>query len=70
MEISSRAILPVQCMPPSVSIIILTKNEASNLPECLAALVWCDDIHVVDSGSTNVVSDMTLVTLRLATNHA
>jgi len=36
-----------------VSILILTYNEAANLPACLAALTWCDDILVVDSGSTD-----------------
>lgn len=36
-----------------VSILILTFNEAANLPACLDALGWCDDIVVVDSGSTD-----------------
>ncbi|NBB16029.1 glycosyltransferase [Caulobacter sp. SLTY] len=36
-----------------VSILILTFNEAANLPACLAALSWCDDILVIDSGSTD-----------------
>jgi glycosyltransferase involved in cell wall biosynthesis len=36
-----------------VSVLILTYNEAKNLPRCLAALSWCDDILVVDSGSTD-----------------
>jgi glycosyltransferase involved in cell wall biosynthesis len=34
-----------------VSVIILTKNEEKDLPACLESLRWCDDIHVVDSGS-------------------
>jgi len=34
-----------------VSILILTYNEEANLPRCLAALTWCDDIIVIDSGS-------------------
>jgi glycosyltransferase involved in cell wall biosynthesis len=34
-----------------VSTLILTYNEASTLPGCLAALSWCDDIVVIDSGS-------------------
>ncbi len=37
----------------SLSIIILTKNEELDLPGCLASIQWCDDIHVVDSGSTD-----------------
>jgi glycosyltransferase involved in cell wall biosynthesis len=36
-----------------VSILLLTHNEAINLPRCLGALSWCDDIVVVDSGSTD-----------------
>ena len=36
-----------------VSILILTHNEAVNLPRCLASLTWCDDIIVVDSGSSD-----------------
>ena len=34
-----------------VSILILTKNEEKDLPECLASIRWCDDIHVFDSYS-------------------
>jgi glycosyltransferase involved in cell wall biosynthesis len=36
-----------------ISILILTLNEADNLPGCLSALSWCDDIVVLDSGSTD-----------------
>lgn len=36
-----------------ISVIILTKNEEQDLPACLNALGWCDDIHVLDSGSTD-----------------
>ena len=36
-----------------VSIIILTKNEEKDLPRCLEAISWCDDVHVLDSGSTD-----------------
>lgn len=36
-----------------VSVLLLTYNEEANLPACLAALDWCDDIIVVDSGSTD-----------------
>ena len=34
-----------------VSILILTKNEEQDLPECLNSIKWCDDIHVYDSYS-------------------
>jgi glycosyltransferase involved in cell wall biosynthesis len=35
------------------SILILTKNEEVNLPMCLEAARGCDDIIVLDSGSTD-----------------
>jgi glycosyltransferase involved in cell wall biosynthesis len=36
-----------------LSILILTKNESQNLPGCLASVAWSDDIHVLDSLSTD-----------------
>jgi len=36
-----------------ISIIILTQDEAANLPECLKSISWCDDIVVIDSGSSD-----------------
>ena len=36
-----------------LSIIILTKNEEIDLPSCVEALEWSNDIHVLDSGSTD-----------------
>ena len=36
-----------------ISALILTKNEEQDLPSCLASLSWCDDIHIVDSFSTD-----------------
>ncbi len=36
-----------------LSAIILTKNEASNLKRCIDSLQWCQEIIVVDSGSTD-----------------
>jgi glycosyltransferase involved in cell wall biosynthesis len=36
-----------------VSILILTKNEEEDLPECLASVAWSDDVHVFDSVSTD-----------------
>lgn len=41
-----------------VSVIILTQNEERDLPKCLASLRWCDDVHLVDSGSTDRTLDM------------
>lgn len=34
-----------------VSILILTKNEESDLPGCLETVAWADDVHVYDSFS-------------------
>jgi glycosyltransferase involved in cell wall biosynthesis len=40
-------------MKVPVSILIPVKNEAGNLPRCLDALSWADEIFVVDSRSTD-----------------
>jgi glycosyltransferase involved in cell wall biosynthesis len=37
----------------SVSILILTLNEETNLEACLDSLSWCDDVVVLDSLSTD-----------------
>jgi glycosyltransferase involved in cell wall biosynthesis len=39
--------------PCQISVVILTRNEQQDLPGCLDSIAWCDDIHVVDSGSTD-----------------
>ena len=36
-----------------ISVLILTYNEAPNLPRCLDAVKWSDDIVVLDSFSTD-----------------
>lgn len=36
-----------------VSILILTLNEQVNIADCLASCAWSDDVHVLDSGSTD-----------------
>jgi glycosyltransferase involved in cell wall biosynthesis len=36
-----------------ISVLILTQNEAQDLPDCLASIAWSDDIHILDSGSTD-----------------
>lgn len=36
-----------------LSVIIITKNEALNIRECLETVKWADEIVVVDSGSTD-----------------
>jgi glycosyltransferase involved in cell wall biosynthesis len=36
-----------------ISVFILTKNEEQDLPGCLQSVTWSDDVHVLDSGSTD-----------------
>jgi glycosyltransferase involved in cell wall biosynthesis len=37
----------------SISVMILTKNEEQDLPGCLESVRWCEDIHLLDSFSTD-----------------
>ena len=37
----------------SLSVVIITKNEAHNIRACLESAAWADEIIVVDSGSTD-----------------
>lgn len=37
----------------AVSVLILTKNEQQDLPGCLQSVSWSDDVHVLDSLSTD-----------------
>jgi glycosyltransferase involved in cell wall biosynthesis len=36
-----------------ISVLIPVRNEAANLAACLASVAWCDDVVVVDSGSSD-----------------
>ena len=36
---------------PKVSVVILTLDEEINIAECVESCAWCDDVHVLDSGS-------------------
>ena len=38
---------------PSISVLILTKNEQLDLLDCLESVAWSDDVHVLDSESTD-----------------
>lgn len=37
----------------SLAAVVLCLNEATNLPRCLGSLDWCDELLVVDSGSSD-----------------
>lgn len=41
-----------------VSVVILTFNEEVNIRDCIASCAWCDDVHVLDSGSTDRTCDI------------
>ena len=36
-----------------ISVLIFTKNEEQDLPDCLQSAAWSDDVHVFDSFSTD-----------------
>jgi glycosyltransferase involved in cell wall biosynthesis len=36
-----------------ISVLILTRNEEQDLPGCLDSVAWSDDIHILDSESTD-----------------
>jgi glycosyltransferase involved in cell wall biosynthesis len=42
----------------TLSVIIITKNEAEAIRRCLASVTWADEIIVVDSGSTDGTPDI------------
>jgi glycosyltransferase involved in cell wall biosynthesis len=41
-----------------LSVLILTKNEAQDLPDCLKSVAWSDDVHVLDSMSTDKTAEI------------
>lgn len=41
-----------------VSVVILTLNEEINIDACLDSCAWCDDVHVLDSGSVDRTRDI------------
>ena len=41
-----------------LSAIIITRNEAANLPECLASLAFCDEIVVLDNRSADGTAEI------------
>jgi glycosyltransferase involved in cell wall biosynthesis len=58
-----------------LSILILTKNEEQDLPDCLKSVAWSDDIHVFDSYSNDKTVEIAkefgaIVTQRKFDNYA
>ncbi|HEV3115478.1 MAG TPA: glycosyltransferase family 2 protein, partial [Gemmataceae bacterium] len=43
---------------PAVSVVILTHNEEANIGDCLASAAGLDDVHVLDSGSTDRTAEI------------
>jgi glycosyltransferase involved in cell wall biosynthesis len=45
-------------MPPTLSVALITHNEAANLPRTLASIGWANEIVIVDSGSTDATLEI------------
>jgi glycosyltransferase involved in cell wall biosynthesis len=45
-------------MPKTLSVALITRNEAANLPRTLASVRWANEIVVVDSGSTDATLEL------------
>ncbi len=45
-------------MNARISALILTKNEAGNLPDCLESISWVDEVIIVDDQSTDNTVDI------------
>ena len=43
---------------PTLSVILITKNEAELVGQCLESVKWADEIIVVDSGSTDATVEI------------
>lgn len=41
-----------------ISVLVLTKNEQQDLPGCLESVAWCDDVHVLDSLSSDTTVEI------------
>ena len=43
-----------------LSVVILARNEAINIERCVKAVQWCDDVVVVDDGSTDGTAELAI----------
>ena len=43
---------------PSVTTIIITKNEFHNIEDCINSVLWTDEIIIIDSGSTDGTQEL------------
>jgi glycosyltransferase involved in cell wall biosynthesis len=43
---------------PSLSVVLIAKNAAAQLPECLASIAFANEVVVVDSGSDDGTADV------------
>ena len=41
-----------------ISCVIITYNEEINIKRCLESISWCDDIHIIDSGSSDATVEI------------
>lgn len=49
---------PVPGVAAELSAIIITRNEAANIADCLAALAFCGEVVVVDNASTDATPEI------------
>ncbi len=47
-------------MAEKISVVIISKNEAAKIADCLESVKWADEIIVVDSGSTDLTREICL----------
>ncbi len=45
-------------MPARLSVVMIAKNAADLLPDCLASVTWADEIVLLDSGSTDATVEV------------
>ncbi len=53
-----------------LSVVILTRNEESNIVRCLEGVQWCDDVVVIDDGSTDRTVELATIAGVRVVNHA